>query len=217
MKQIQIILDRLNMKQNDLIDIPNTKRKVSHFSRVSPSKGKARIIDILKYCVSFHFVPKKAFFKNLSESCPPNSPSKKELSFLCSKEGAEQYRKNWLKPPQPALFHILNTFPECQLSIDKLLEVLPPLPPRYYSANCSSKLAKKEIGFTVWILENGHASCFFEEQFSKMEEKEESEKLPLFKRPSSFTIDPSLSAPILLAGGIIPFRVFLQERELFLK
>ena len=55
--------------------------------------------------------------------------------------------------PPPSLFEILQDFPSCQPPLERLLENMFPLLPRYYSTSCSTLVFPNECHFAFNVIE----------------------------------------------------------------
>ncbi|KAI9141284.1 hypothetical protein BKA69DRAFT_1124931 [Paraphysoderma sedebokerense] len=107
----------------------------SHLSDRLNKEGKINLslYEIFRYFIDVTTLPKKVMFRVLAEFTE-DEEEKKKLLWLCSREGAKSYTA--LKESAPTLLTILTTFPNIRipiLGLSKLLSILMPLSPRYYS------------------------------------------------------------------------------------
>ncbi|KAJ1978983.1 hypothetical protein H4R33_005831 [Dimargaris cristalligena] len=96
---------------------------LSHLGPVSPRTIFTDLLDLVA-------VPKKAFIRMLADYTA-DAEEKKQLLYLCSKQGATLF--STFRDLRPTLLDILTTFPSCQPPLERLLDTLPPHQPRYYS------------------------------------------------------------------------------------
>ncbi|XP_029934914.1 methionine synthase reductase isoform X3 [Myripristis murdjan] len=87
---------------------------------------------LLTWCLEIRSVPKKAFLRALVE-CTGDTKQKRRLQELCSKQGAADYNL-YVRDPSLSVLELLTAFPSCSPPLSLLLEHLPKLQPRPYSA-----------------------------------------------------------------------------------
>lgn len=137
---------------------------------------------------------------------------------------------------------LLKKYPSCKPSLLSLLENLPPLPPRYYSASSSPLKNPSQIHIAFNVIEytdkagiqkQGLCTTWLEKKCMPLlketttattsDEKNQPEAatIPIFKKPSGdFKLPEDSSTPIVMIGpgtGAAPFRGFLQHRQLLLQ
>eukprot|EP01132_Coremiostelium_polycephalum_P005286 gene5286-6579_t len=186
---------------------------------------------------------RKAFTEHLDITNPPrksvlralvdytNDPEEKQkLLKLSSDENSEEYNQ-FIKHDFRTIGEILTNFPNVRPPISHFLELLPPLPARYYSISSSPNTKPGRITITSVVVNfttptnrfhNGVASTW-------MANLKVGDRVPIFVRESHFrlpsyftstTSSPSVGAepakipPMIMVGpgtGLAPFRGFLQE------
>ncbi|KAI8903352.1 hypothetical protein EDD86DRAFT_221112 [Gorgonomyces haynaldii] len=100
----------------------------------------------------------------------------------------------------------LDLFPHCQPSIQDLLQLLPPLAPRYYS--CSS-ISKDTISFVFDVHPFGLCTNW-------LKSKVVGEAIPVFERDPRLSHFKMEDKPALMIGagtGIAPFLSFLDSKQ----
>lgn len=92
--------------------------------------------EVFTYCVDITSPPRKGMLRMLASKCQRGLPSfvadRTRLYHLCSRGGSEDYMRD-IMLGKPGLQQILDAFPSCQPPPCHLLDLLPPLQPRYYS------------------------------------------------------------------------------------
>ncbi|CAK7241396.1 MAG: hypothetical protein STHCBS139747_002857 [Sporothrix thermara] len=194
--------------------------------------------ELLTWCSDVQsYPPTKGLLRLLGEYASDEN-EKKVLMFLCSAEGQGVFC-DFRTGPHVSLQQMLHAFPSAKPPLDKLLSILQPQMPRFYSLSNDphESLAKKgdstrrviEIAVTVhethdWLAgtRTGIGSGFFERQALRfIEARQRGEEIdlyvPMFKglmaNPLAKQFVPD--GPMLLIGagvGIAPFRGFVQRR-----
>ncbi|CAK7220719.1 hypothetical protein SBRCBS47491_004282 [Sporothrix bragantina] len=194
--------------------------------------------DLLTWCSDVQsYPPTKGLLRLLAEYASDDN-EKKVLMYLCSAEGQGVFC-DFRTGPHVSLQQMLHAFPSAKPPLDKLLSILQPQMPRFYSlsndpheslakeGNCTRRVI--EIAVTVhetddWLVgtRTGIGSGFFERQALKfLEARKRGEEIdlyiPMFKglmaNPLAKQFVPD--GPMLLIGagvGIAPFRGFVQRR-----
>ena len=134
-------------------------------------------------------------------------------------ESAARYREAVLTP-RKSLVDLLDEFPATQLPLNVLLELLPPLKPRYYSISSSPRVDGGQCSLTVAVLSGPARSGqgAFEGVCSGY-----LSRLPAGSQAQAFVSNPNSpfhlpadpAVPLILIGpgtGLAPMRGFLQER-----
>ncbi|KAL1900217.1 hypothetical protein Sste5346_002527 [Sporothrix stenoceras] len=194
--------------------------------------------DLLTWCSDVQsYPPTKGLLRLLAEYASDDN-EKKVLLFLCSGEGQGVFC-DFRTGPHVSLQQMLHAFPSAKPPLDKLLSILQPQMPRFYSlSNDPHESSAKEgnnarrvieIAVTVhessdWLngTRTGIGSGFFERQAMKfLQARKRGEEpdlyIPMFKglmaNPLAKQFVPD--GPMLLIGagvGIAPFRGFVQRR-----
>jgi sulfite reductase alpha subunit-like flavoprotein len=173
--------------------------------------------------------PKKHSFA-FSPNIPPTLPNNKNYGISVPAKvkghprksleiGSADYIKRYCAAV-PTLAEILGDFPSCQPPLERLLENLPPLHPRYYSVTNSPLHVtnKAHIAFNVveWFnakgeLVKGICTSWLEEVCKNKV------RIPVFcKESGDFRLPKDDVTPIIMVGpgtGVAPFRGFLQHRH----
>ncbi|XP_028289968.1 methionine synthase reductase isoform X2 [Gouania willdenowi] len=236
--EVDNLLHRLSLynQKHCLVNISlikDTKKKGAQVPSHIPEK--ASLHFLFSWCLEIRSVPKKAFVRALVEhTC--DSVHRRRLQELCSKQGAADYNL-YVRDASLSLMELLTAFPSCSPPLSLLIEHLPKLQPRPYSAasSClrhpgklrfvfnvvefpasSERLVKRRGLCTGWMFDLIHSGPF------SMENTESSDSLPLpkihvsLRSSCSFRPPSDPSVPYIMVGpgtGVAPFIGFLQHRE----
>ncbi|XP_074478706.1 methionine synthase reductase [Sebastes fasciatus] len=190
------------------------------------------LLYLLTWCLEIRSVPKKAFLRALVEHTE-DSVQRRRLQELCSKQGAADYNL-YVRDPSLNILELLTAFPSCSPPLSLLIEHLPKLQPRPYSAAssrlrypgklhfvfnvvefpaCSGRPAGRRGLCTGWLFDLIYPVLVFPEKA----ESSGSPQIHVSLRPNcSFRPPSDLSAPFIMVGpgtGVAPFIGFLQQRE----
>jgi len=181
-------------------------------------KTPCTVRDALERYIDITSIPRKSFLRSLAEECS-NETEKDHLLFLSSRDGKERFETE-ISDERATLLTILESFPSCSISFEKLLDISSPLLPRLYSiTSCKDAQKNPSVAFSVV-------------RFEAIKSKElrlgvatnwldtlpvESTRIPIYKVASkTFRLPEDVSKPIIMIGpgtGVAPFRGFLQKRE----
>ncbi|XP_059828516.1 methionine synthase reductase isoform X2 [Hypanus sabinus] len=241
--EVEYLIQRLGLEdqRDHIVDFyiqPNTKRKGAHLPNYIPKRRTLQFI--LTWCLEIRAVPKKAFLRALVEYTSDPS-EKRRLQELCSKQGAADYNQ-YIRDFNVCLLDILRSVPSCHPPFSLLLEHLPKLQARSYSAASSSKYYPGKLHFVFNIVEfpssavqpiarRGVCTGWLAQQVAPGLQGYDSEaaiadcssnrfattQIYVFSRQNTFFHLPSDTAvPIIMVGpgtGIAPFIGFLQHRQ----
>ncbi|XP_075442295.1 methionine synthase reductase isoform X2 [Ascaphus truei] len=209
-------------------------------SKPSYIPEKCSLQFVLKWCLEIRAVPKKALLRALVEHSSDAS-EKRRLQELCSKQGTSDYN-HFIRDPAISILNLLNAFPSCKPPLSLLIEHLPKLQTRPYSAASSNLFHPGKLHFVFNVVEfptsaerpvpqKGVCTGFLAELVGKMNDPNHEQTLAaghihegaftpeisIFARPStSFQLRADTSVPVVMVGpgtGIAPFIGFLQHRE----
>ncbi|XP_059182634.1 methionine synthase reductase isoform X2 [Centropristis striata] len=193
------------------------------------------LLYLLTWCLEIRSVPKKAFLRALVEHTG-DSAQRRRLQELCSKQGAADYNL-YVRDPSLSVLELLTAFSSCSPPLSLLIEHLPKLQPRPYSAASSCLRYPGRLHFVFNVVEfparsgrpagrRGLCTGWLFDLINPVlvlpEKAESSGSLALPKihvslRPNcSFRPPSALSAPFIMVGpgtGVAPFIGFLQQRE----
>lgn len=238
-KEVEMLLKRLNVldKADFLCQIElmkDTKKAKAAIPLHIPTITTLR--TLFTYNIDIREPPKKAVIRQLVEGTT-NPQEKRRLQELCSKQGMGDYT-SFIRNPEISILDLLLAFPSCNPDVDRLIESLPKLQPRPYSA-CSSPLKTPQhldIAFNVINIPEGDGRSFarqgvctgmLDRVTNQNQIREESTddrtdteifQLQISARPNQYFRLPSdVSIPLILIGpgtGVAPFVGFLQHREM---
>ncbi|KAG1689649.1 Methionine synthase reductase [Nymphon striatum] len=197
--------------------------------------------QIFLHCIEIRSIPKKSFLRALAEYTV-HEQEKSRLLQLCSRQGAEDYRK-FIRSPNVCLMDLLMAFSSCQPPLEVVLEHLPCMLPRFYSVSSSPLFDANimKIAFSVVEIpkcESRHSDrlgvCtgFFEDNVGKFLQHTDSStivsklknlsldewKIPVYLRTNmGFILPDDIHSPLIMIGpgtGVAPFISFLGHRSI---
>ncbi|XP_062377220.1 methionine synthase reductase [Sardina pilchardus] len=215
----------------------DTKKKAAQLPPYVPVG--CTLLYLFTWCLEIRSVPKKAFLRALVE-CTGAAPEKRRLQELCSKQGAADYSR-FIRDTSVCLLDLLLAFPSCHPPLSLLIEHLPKLQPRSYSAASSAQRHPGKLHFVFNIVEfpacperpaarRGVCTGWLSSLVSAIVQSDSavqgpvettaSASLPMIYvglRPgNAFRLPSDLSVPMVMVGpgtGVAPFIGFLQQRE----
>ncbi|XP_072365087.1 methionine synthase reductase isoform X3 [Scyliorhinus torazame] len=147
--EVEELIQRLGLadKRDHVLEIsirPNNKKKGAYLPDYIPKRSMLQFILIR--CLEIRSVPKKACLRALAEYTSDPS-EKRRLQELSSRQGAADYNK-YMRDHNICLLDILGALPSCHPPLSLLLEHLPKLQVRSYSA--ASQLPEGEYAQVGW-------------------------------------------------------------------
>ncbi|XP_036935079.1 methionine synthase reductase isoform X2 [Acanthopagrus latus] len=236
--EVEDMLHRLGLydQRNHRVDIylcKDTKKKGAQVPPYIPKN--ISLLYVLTWCLEIRSIPKKAFLRALVEHTGDNV-QRRRLQELCSKQGTADYNL-YVRDPSLSVLELLTAFPSCSPPLSLLIEHLPKLQPRPYSAAssclmypgklhfvfnvvelpaCSGRPAGRRGLCTGWLFDLINPVLLFpgkDESSGRMALP----KIHVSLRPNcSFRPPSDLSVPFIMVGpgtGVAPFIGFLQQRE----
>ncbi|XP_076064807.1 methionine synthase reductase-like [Oratosquilla oratoria] len=215
---------------------PSTKKKAAAIPSHIPAEASLRAA--FTYCLDIRAVPKKPFIRVLVEYTS-DEQQKRRLKELVSKEGMQEYGK-CIRDAMVSFLDLLLLFPSCKPPVTAVLEHLPRLLPRPYSAASSSLREPGQVSFVYNLIDipregsivfgrKGVCSGYLTRIGSKlsgieMELSDQMKGLSLkedvvyiyLRNNQSFRLPDDLKTPIIMVGpgtGVAPFVGFLQHLE----
>lgn len=226
--EVEYLLQRLNLERQGgylmrLSIISGTAKKRATLPKHIPIP--CSVSQFLTHCAKIRCIPKKALLHFLS-SCCHDEGEQRRLQELSSRQGAAEYTRLFSELHTDFL-DVLHTFTSCQPPLERLVEFLPRLQPRYFSA-ASSPLANPShmrIAFSVVELPRrgwskaqrlGVATGWFERVTSNLMHLKKVQ-VPVFPRAlNPFRLPADPFQPIIMIGpgtGVAPFIAFLEHRQ----
>ncbi|KAM8882009.1 methionine synthase reductase isoform 1-T2 [Synchiropus picturatus] len=192
---------------------------------------------LFTWCLDFRSVPKKAFLRTLVEYTA-DGVEKRRIQELCSKQGAMDYNL-YVRESSLSVLELLTAFPSCSPPLSVLVEHLPKLQPRPYSAASSSERHQGKLHFvfnvvefpaqlwrpkgrrglcTGWLSDLINSILIFRGSGDTISSPvQEKPQIHVSLRPNcSFRAPTDPSVPFIMVGpgtGVAPFIGFLQQRE----
>ncbi|XP_053099774.1 methionine synthase reductase isoform X2 [Hemicordylus capensis] len=203
-----------------------TKKRGAAVPLYIPEKSPVRFV--LTWCLEIRAIPKKAFLRSLVEYTT-DVGEKRRLQELCSKQGSSDYN-TFLRDANVCLLDLLHTFPTCKPPLSLLIEHLPKLQARPYSAASSSLFQPGKMSFIFNILEfpshlgqlrRGVCTGWLAKLVAPiLNLKGDGSFIPKISISSrlvnSFHLPDNPSVPFMMVGpgtGVAPFIGFLQQRQ----
>uniref|UniRef100_A0A8C8CHB6 Methionine synthase reductase n=1 Tax=Oncorhynchus tshawytscha TaxID=74940 RepID=A0A8C8CHB6_ONCTS len=201
-----------------------TKKKTAQIPSYIPENSTLHYL--LTWSLEIRTVPKKAFLRSLVE-CTGDSGEKRRLQELCSKQGSADYNL-YVRDHNLGLLDLLTAFPACQPPLSLLIEHLPKLQPRPYSAASSSLRHPGRLHFVFNIIEfpacagrpvgrRGLCTGWLSDLVDPILVLATADHVHVCVRQNcSFRLPSDLSKPFIMIGpgtGVAPFIGFLQQRE----
>lgn len=200
---------------------PEAKKKTTVLPQHIPPGCTVR--QFFTHCGDFRSVPKKALLLTLSKYCSdPNE--KRRLEELSSKEGMDEYNA-LIMEQHLDLLDLLHAFPSCLPPLERMIELLPRLQPRYYSAVSSPLTCPNtiKIAFNVVLLPRrmwsypdvrlGLCTGWFDRVLNGLGTS--SVQVPLVPRlQNTFRVPVDPLTPVVMVGpgtGVAPFVGFLEH------
>lgn len=230
--EVEDMLHRLNLwdKRNHHICISllkDTKKKGAQVPSHIPNN--ISLLYLLTWCLEIRNIPKKVFVRALVEHTV-DSTQKRRLQELCSKQGTADYNL-FVRDQNLSILELLTAFPSCLPPLSLLIEHLPKLQPRPYSAASSSLRHPGKLHFVFNVVEfpacsgrpdgrRGLCTGWLFDLISPALESSRGQLLPKvhvgLRQNCSFRPPSDPSVPFVMVGpgtGVAPFIGFLQQRE----
>ncbi|ANY65848.1 NADPH--cytochrome reductase [Paenibacillus sp. BIHB 4019] len=206
------ILKRFGMDGSEMICLSKGGSQLTHL----PLERSVNVRELIKSCVELQASVTRAQLQELAVHtvCPPH---RRELEAMMEDERYTQY----ILGNRVTMLELLEQYEACELPFSRLLELLPPLKPRYYSISSSPLLHPREVSITVGVVKEpawsgkgeyaGVASTYLADRVP-------GDRVLMFVQTpeSGFGLPEEAAAPIIMIGpgtGVAPFRGFLQARS----
>ncbi|XP_055010218.1 methionine synthase reductase, partial [Boleophthalmus pectinirostris] len=229
--EVEKLLHRLGLwdKRNHHVCISllkDTKKKGAQVPSHIPDN--ISLLYLLTWCIEIRNVPKKAFVRALVEYTG-DSTQKRRLQELCSRQGATHYNM-FVRDQNLSVLELLSAFPSCQAPLSLLIEHLPKLQPRPYSAASSCLRYPGKVHFVFSVVEfpactgrpdgrRGLCTGWLFDLISTTLQSSGGQLLPKvhvsLRANCSFRLPSDPSVPLVMIGpgtGVAPFIGFLQHR-----
>ncbi|CAN0379483.1 NADPH-dependent diflavin oxidoreductase 1 [Lampetra fluviatilis] len=185
-----------------------------------PSPCSVRWLLERRLCVTA--VPRRSAFRALARLAAPGSAERERLAELSAAAGLDDLYAYCQRPRRTTL-EVLQDFPEtaARLSLDDLLDLVPPIQPRAFSIANSPQAHPDEVHVLVAVVtyrtrmfapRRGLCSTWLASLDPA--KGEEPPRVPLWVKRGTLA-PPSPAAPLVAVApgtGVAPFRAMLQER-----
>ncbi|XP_072306795.1 methionine synthase reductase isoform X2 [Eucyclogobius newberryi] len=207
--------------------IKNTKKRGAQVPSHIPTN--ISLLYLLTWCLEIRHVPKKAFVRALVEYTG-DTVQKRRLQELCSKQGSADYNL-FVRDQSLSVLELFSAFTSCLPPLSLLIEHLPKLQPRPYSAASSCLRHPGKVHFIFNVVEfpacswwpdgrRGLCTGWLFDLISPALQSSGSQLLPKvhvgLRANCSFRPPSDPSVPLVMVGpgtGVAPFIGFLQQRE----
>ncbi|KAM4606184.1 methionine synthase reductase isoform 2-T3 [Polymixia lowei] len=236
--EVMEMLHRLGLQdqRNQRVQVSlrkDTKKKGAQLPSYIPANG--TLLYLLTWCLEIRSVPKKAFLRALVEYTG-DGVQRRRLQELCSKQGAADYNR-YVRDLALSLLDVLTAFPSCSPPLSLLIEHLPKLQPRPYSAASSGLRHPGKLHFVFSVVEfpacpgrpaarRGLCTGWLSHLVNlilvypgntRSSGSQALPKIHVSLRPNcSFRPPSDPTVPFIMVGpgtGVAPFIGFLQQRE----
>ncbi|WP_341280938.1 cytochrome P450 [Paenibacillus sp. FSL H8-0537] len=215
-ENVDRILKRFGMDGSEMICLSTEGSHLAHL----PLDRSVNVRELIQSCVEIQVPVTRAQLQELAVHtvCPPH---RRELEAMMEDERYTPY----ILGNRVTMLELLEQYEACELPFVRLLELLPPLKPRYYSISSSPLLHPREVSITVGVVKDqawsgkgeyaGVASTY-------LAERAPGDRVLIFVQTpeSGFRLPEEAAAPIIMIGpgtGVAPFRGFLQARSVLKK
>eukprot|EP00124_Ichthyophonus_hoferi_P000060 Ihof_evm13s2 gene=Ihof_evmTU13s2 len=228
-REVNLLLTQLGLLDSadmgfDISILPDSKKGVE----IPTSVQKAGTIrSLFTKCLCLRSMPRKAFIRMLAEEAS-DPQERRQLLLLCSRKGGSLWN-SMVESRTYWLTDILGHFPSCKPSLARLIESLPPLFPRFYSAASSPLSHPHSVQFafnvqsvdgreppldqgvcTGWLDRLGGTAEGYSTDYSN-------HYIWLYPKPSPhFRLPDDSKVPVIMIGpgtGVAPFIGFLHHRR----
>lgn len=222
-----------------LVTPPDVGAAVSTPPIAAPADGAAAIVPttvrrLLAERVDLGGVLKKSALRALAEHCGDDAAARRRLLFLSSRAGKAAYRRTITDAGRGLMRMLVEVAPSCAPPLETVLNILPPLPPRWYSAASAPAVdgAVLHVALSVVTTADGRrglASGSLDALASALSARGDDPPplLRLVRRTADaeegtprgvprFRPPTDLSVPLVMIGpgtGVAPFRGFLRARR----
>lgn len=209
---INRVLQRFRLNGNDQVMMTASGFSAAHL----PLDRPVSLEELFTYTVELQEPATRAQIRELAAytSCPPH---KRELEELLVEQ---TYREHILKK-RISMLDLLEMYDSCELPLERFMELLPPLKPRYYSISSSPLVRGNDADLTVGVVRGPAWSgrgMYYGVASNDLAERQPGDEIVIFVRTpeSGFQLPEDPSTPIIMIGpgtGLAPFRGFLQARS----
>lgn len=211
-------------------DTPPTGASIPKEATAAPTT----VRRLLAERVDLGGVLKKSALRALAEHCGDDSATRRRLLFLSSRAGKAAYRRTITDAGRGLTRLLAEVAPGCAPPLDTVLDVLPPLPPRWYSAASAPAVDAAVLHVALSVVttadgSRGLVSGSLDALASALLARGDDPPplLRLVRRTADaeddtpggvprFRPPTDLSVPLVMVGpgtGVAPFRGFLRARR----
>jgi sulfite reductase alpha subunit-like flavoprotein len=176
-----------------------------------------RAYDLFEQCLAINGVPKRYFFELLSKFAE-DEEEKDQLQWFGSVSGASDFNRYCYRERRTFL-EVMTDFKKTRPPLDYLLDLIPPILPRFFSISSSQLRFPTQVHITVSIVKfttpykkvrYGMCSSWL----SRLTNVQKGIHVPIWIRRGTLKFPP-VEASVILVGpgtGMAPFRSLIQQR-----
>lgn len=220
------VLGRLGLNLNQFVKLKNNDRAQASSGVQLPIDEPISIKNILLYYLDITSCPSMSSMAILAEyaSDEKEKAKLKRLAGIAPDEYKAFVTNQW-----KTLLEVLVEFPSVKLPLDRVLDVLPRMQPRFYSISSSPLEHPDRLSITVGIeksispagrIVDGVCSNYLHVLDSEAADTVIAYVRDLNNKAAPFRLPQDSHVPIIMIGagtGIAPYMGFLQERRALLK
>eukprot|EP00818_Percolomonas_sp_WS_P009012 CAMPEP_0117439988 /NCGR_PEP_ID=MMETSP0759-20121206/2844_1 /TAXON_ID=63605 /ORGANISM="Percolomonas cosmopolitus, Strain WS" /LENGTH=1100 /DNA_ID=CAMNT_0005231711 /DNA_START=1124 /DNA_END=4427 /DNA_ORIENTATION=+ len=189
----------------------NDKSKGHQFPR------KCTLFDVFTYFLDLTSLPRKKFIRAMAWYAADREERRELEKMSANTDDGKALFNSFVRSPKHRAIDLLNKYKSVEMPLELFMELVPTLPPRYYSIASAKSLHPHAIHAVVAVVRyktplgkdrGGVCSTY-------MEGLNVGDEVYLYVRPSTFHLPRNTKKPVIMIGpgtGYAPLRGFLQQR-----
>nr|CAG4712427.1 unnamed protein product [Naegleria fowleri] len=215
--QVDHLLKRLSLSGDEIIRVERIDQDAPEFPF---GNQPITLFNLFEKYLDIQGTPRRYLFELLSHFA--TGEEKERLEYFGSAEGTtDMYRYNHKE--KRTYIEVLDDFPSAKPPLDYILDLIPPIKPRYFSISSSQYMFPSQIHLTVAILKittpfkrtrTGVCTSWL----ASIDLNQQKEVLvPAWITKGTMSLPKTLSTPMIMVGpgtGLAAFKSFLQDRSM---